>query len=203
MLRCGLILLFDSYSLPSVTLLVIFSLLFSTHCVWGFFLVCLLWFLFLLLFFWHFFCTMFLSSCFFLSWSWKFPGNVLKALVSTHCPIQWCSAIAPLPQKSPGLWINAVFLDSDLRSSFLYTEHMFSAASENSFSESWTAWSFFCCLLASVEILFSILFHSQTGFGCLYGIYISSVPVLRLRKKKVRCLGFSVPPAFISSLFPS
>lgn len=120
MLRCGLILLFDSYSFPSVTL-VIFSLLFSTHCVWGFFLVCLLWFLFLLLFFWHFFCTMFLSSCFFLSWFWKFPGNVLKVLVSTHCPIQWCSAIALQPQKSPGLWINAIFLDSDLRSSFLYT----------------------------------------------------------------------------------
>lgn len=73
-------------------------------------------FLFLLLFFWHTFCPMFLSSCFFLSWSWKFPGNVLKALVSTH----WCSAITPQPHKSRGLCINAIFLDSDLRSSFLY-----------------------------------------------------------------------------------
>lgn len=121
MLHCSLILLFNPSSLPSVTLLVISSLLFSAHCVLGFFLVSLLLFLFLLLFFWHFFCPMFLSSCFFLSWSWKFPGNVFKALVSTHCPIQWCSAITPQPQKSSGLWINAIFLDSDLRSSFLYT----------------------------------------------------------------------------------
>lgn len=114
---------------------------------------------------------MFLSSCFFLSWSWKFPGNVFKALVSTHCSIQWCS----LPSQ----------IQLSVHISFLYTEHIFSAASENSFSESWTTWSFFSCLLASVEILFSILFHSQSGFGCLCGIYISSIPVLCLRKKKV------------------
>jgi len=67
------------------------------------------------------------------------------------------SAITPRPKKSPGVLFSAISLDSDLRSISVYTEHTFSAAFENSLSDSWTAWSFFSYTLASVEILFSIL----------------------------------------------
>lgn len=41
------------------------------------------------------------------------------------------SAITPWLEKSAVVWVGAISLDSDLRSGFLYTEHVFSAAFEN------------------------------------------------------------------------
>lgn len=108
---------------------------------------------------------------------------IVKALagraLSTRCPVQGSPAITPRPEKR----VSSVSLDSDLKSRFLYAEQMFSAAFENSFAERWTAWPFFSYSLASVVIQFSILFHSESGFGCLGGIYVSTVPVCAWGKK--------------------
>lgn len=113
---------------------------------------------------------------------------IVKALasraLSTRCPVQGSSASTSRPEKR----VSSISLDSDLKSRFLYAEQMFSAAFENSFAERWTTWPFFSYSLASVVIQFSILFHSESGFGCLGGIYVSTVPVCAWAKKK--CIYF-------------
>lgn len=156
-----------------------------------------------------FFCPVFLSSCFFLSWSWKFPGNVFKTLVSTHCTIQCCS-LPPPPSLRRVLDFGSMQFSWTLISDPAFCTHQLSVRRTH----------VFCCIWKFIfrkldNLVFFLLFTSKCWNPVLHSLSFSEwfwMPVWNLNlqhsslvfeKEKVYFLGFSIPPAFISSLFPS